>query len=310
MVTKLSDVAKAAGVSVATVSRVLNDDPTLSVNNRTRNKVENWASKLSYHKKHTRYCIATVNAKYDNLSSYNMSIAKEINDLCVDKHVNNFEVSLDNILHLKNYIGIDAVIIIGGSLMLNATEITRKFSNVVFVNLNGTPSNIGSVEINLDSVVEMMVRGMQDRKIQQRITMISTDSDGAMETQFINYLNQDSVCFDSDVIHTNMDYHNLPNFKNLSLNRKLTGLFVPNSVMALKVMREITKCHLNNSFCVFSINVSPLEQMAYQSLHSIWVDPTELGRLAFENVYDRLTGNSKYFRKILISPRLSTKNNN
>ncbi|MCA2447878.1 MULTISPECIES: LacI family DNA-binding transcriptional regulator, partial [Vibrio] len=44
----LKDIATEAGVSLATVSRVLNDDPTLSVKEETKRRILEIAEKLEY----------------------------------------------------------------------------------------------------------------------------------------------------------------------------------------------------------------------------------------------------------------------
>lgn len=47
----IKDIAERAGVSIATVSRVLNFDPTLSVTDETRKKIFEAAEELSYKKR-------------------------------------------------------------------------------------------------------------------------------------------------------------------------------------------------------------------------------------------------------------------
>ena len=47
----LKDIAKRAGVSSATVSRILNQDETLSVTPQTRERVQEIARELNYQKK-------------------------------------------------------------------------------------------------------------------------------------------------------------------------------------------------------------------------------------------------------------------
>ena len=47
----LKDIAKRAGVSSATVSRILNQDETLSVTPQTRERVQEIARELNYKKK-------------------------------------------------------------------------------------------------------------------------------------------------------------------------------------------------------------------------------------------------------------------
>ena len=54
MAVTLRDIAKRAGVSLATVSRVLNDDPQLAVSDETRKKILTIAEELSYTKRRRR----------------------------------------------------------------------------------------------------------------------------------------------------------------------------------------------------------------------------------------------------------------
>ena len=50
----ITDIAKKAGVSISTVSRVLNYDPTLSVTDETKRKIFEVAEKLNYTKYKTK----------------------------------------------------------------------------------------------------------------------------------------------------------------------------------------------------------------------------------------------------------------
>lgn len=47
----IKDIAEKVGVSISTVSRVLNYDPTLSVSDETKRKIFQTAEDLSYRKK-------------------------------------------------------------------------------------------------------------------------------------------------------------------------------------------------------------------------------------------------------------------
>ena len=50
MAVTLRDIANKAGVSIATVSRILNNDTTLSVNEKTRQRVLDTAERFNYTK--------------------------------------------------------------------------------------------------------------------------------------------------------------------------------------------------------------------------------------------------------------------
>lgn len=77
MAVTLKDIAERAGVSLATVSRVLNNDPQLSVGEDTRRKILTIAEQLSYTKKHRRS--AATGHKIAVVQWY--STARELDDL-------------------------------------------------------------------------------------------------------------------------------------------------------------------------------------------------------------------------------------
>ena len=56
----LNDIAEACGVSKATVSRVLNQDPGFSVGEETREKILNTAAQMNYEKAPLCQCQAEV----------------------------------------------------------------------------------------------------------------------------------------------------------------------------------------------------------------------------------------------------------
>ena len=60
MAAKIKDIAEKAGLSIATVSRVLNQDPNLSVTDQTREKVYAAAEALSYQKKTFKHSLKKI----------------------------------------------------------------------------------------------------------------------------------------------------------------------------------------------------------------------------------------------------------
>ena len=69
----LKDIASLANVSIATVSRVLNQDPTLAVTEQTRHRILTAADELGY-KRHQK--AATLKRKNTRLPSFNGSASK------------------------------------------------------------------------------------------------------------------------------------------------------------------------------------------------------------------------------------------
>lgn len=77
----IKDIAAKAGVSAATVSRVLNYDETMSVSDKTRNKIFKIAEELSY-VKHTKQKNSLNKTKKNVLRSSNGILNKKKSMTC------------------------------------------------------------------------------------------------------------------------------------------------------------------------------------------------------------------------------------
>lgn len=77
---KLKDIAIEAGVSLATVSRVLNNDPTLSVKEETKYRILEIAEKLEYRTSSSKKGIKEAKQKHHFLALYNYKQETEVND--------------------------------------------------------------------------------------------------------------------------------------------------------------------------------------------------------------------------------------
>ncbi len=76
----LKDIATEAGVSLATVSRVLNDDPTLSVKEETKHRIFEIAEKLEYRTSSSKRAARDTKQKHHFLALYNYKQEAEVND--------------------------------------------------------------------------------------------------------------------------------------------------------------------------------------------------------------------------------------
>ncbi|STR20286.1 Evolved beta-D-galactosidase transcriptional repressor [Klebsiella oxytoca] len=76
----LKDIATEAGVSLATVSRVLNDDPTLNVKEETKHRILEVAEKLEYKSTSSRKTQVHTVGHHHILAIYSYQQDLEIND--------------------------------------------------------------------------------------------------------------------------------------------------------------------------------------------------------------------------------------
>ncbi|MGP8307453.1 transcriptional regulator EbgR [Vibrio sp. YIC-376] len=77
---KLKDIANEAGVSLATVSRVLNDDPTLNVKPETKHRIAEIAERLEYRSKRSKTLANETKQRHHFLALYSYKQEVEVND--------------------------------------------------------------------------------------------------------------------------------------------------------------------------------------------------------------------------------------
>lgn len=101
----IKDIAEQANVSTATVSRILNNDPSLSVSGNTRKKVLEVVSELNYKpvkrnktksvRAKEAYNIGLVLANDEAIDPYFMSIRKGIESIC-----DQYPISISSIFNI------------------------------------------------------------------------------------------------------------------------------------------------------------------------------------------------------------------
>lgn len=140
----IKDIAKGAGVSIATVSRVLNLDETLNVSEETRKKVMEIAEKLNY---------LTVKERKNKIKNYTIGIVywyteiQELNDpyflsirmavekKCSEEKIKFKPIDFQKIINegIKEYTDLDGILAIG-VFEKKEIELMEKLSkNIVFV---------------------------------------------------------------------------------------------------------------------------------------------------------------------------------
>ena len=137
----LKEIAELAGVSLTTVSRVLNMDETLNVSEVTRQKVLETAEELNYVATRTKrvkmkqYTIGIINwysHKQELDDPYYFSIRLAIEKKCREEQINYTNIERFDLKEDK-YKGIDGIIAIGKFGEEDITVIENIASHIVFV---------------------------------------------------------------------------------------------------------------------------------------------------------------------------------
>ena len=138
----IKDIAEMAGVSITTVSRILNNDSSLSTTMETKQKVIDAAKKLNY-KKVGRSTKATFrlgivqwfSAEQELQDTYYLSVRNGIEDFCIKnciQIVRAFKTDVNYMDYLEN---INGLICIGKFSKKEVKELKRISKNIVFLDM-------------------------------------------------------------------------------------------------------------------------------------------------------------------------------
>ncbi|WP_412517970.1 LacI family DNA-binding transcriptional regulator [Staphylococcus simulans] len=161
----IRDIAKQAGVSPGTVSRVLNEDPTLSVSDSTRTRILNTAKELEYHK------AVRVNRQVQIITY--ASRRREMADpfhrelrLAIESEIKKLNLTLKKTLRIetgfKKQDLLDvkkagAVLVIGNFSLDALQEIYHHNPNMVVINNKQVPDYIDAVYSDLEQAMYQLL---------------------------------------------------------------------------------------------------------------------------------------------------------
>lgn len=158
----IKQIAELLGISNATVSRVLNHDPTISVSEQTRAAIFKTADEIGYKKK-------KINPKIDNIALlywveegeeldniFNESILNEIVEQARSRNISIVKYEKSNGITAVNE-NITAFIAIGWFDMKEIEHLKRITCNGVFINTLPDESVFDSVQANQESMVRQIV---------------------------------------------------------------------------------------------------------------------------------------------------------
>ncbi|KRK42872.1 LacI family transcriptional regulator LacR [Companilactobacillus crustorum] len=320
----INDIAKAAGVSNATVSRVLNNDQKLQVSSETRKKIFDVADSLNYtkYKKKIPTAIGTISV----IQWYTRE--QEINDLYylsirwgVEKRLRENNYKIKNIFSFEEFDNIkntDGIVAIGKYSPDQIKQLKSLDVPIVVVDSDTMRYEVSCVTTDFDSSVFKIINHFTKNK-HSKIGMIAgqeetTDNQklyDPREMAFIKYMSISNL-FNQNYIFKgpfNIDSgYALMNKAIKKLGRNLpTAFFIASDELAVGAIRALEEQHISipDRVSIVGFNGSAIDNYLSPSLSTIEVDKQEMGSDAVDLLLKIKDKSLKHSVKLTIGTTLT-----
>lgn len=320
----MKDVAKAANVSIATVSRILNGDLTLNVREETREAVFEAAKELNYELKIRKVSdgitygivqwISSYEEKDDN---YYFNIRMSVENYCVLNNINikrYYRENLDNVFLDKD---IDGLLCIGKFSNELAHRLSKQYKNIVFVDSNPNFNKYNSVysnfkaatKIALDHFVEnghTCIGYIGGREyLDEAHTKLFLDH---REKIYFDYIKENNLSNNNNQFVYTGEYS--ADFGYDSATQMLesgsypTAILCGNDVIALGALSALNELGYLDKISVIGFNNSPMAQYYNPPLTTINVDTRYMGELAVTLLERLINGSPKSPVQMVVAVKL------
>ena len=290
----LKDIATEAGVSLATVSRVLNDDPTLNVKEETKHRILEVAEKLEYKSTSSRKAQVHTVGHHHILAIYSYQQDLEINDPYylairhgIETQCEKLGIELTNcyfnnaLPELKKVTG---VLIVGQPSRAIRDAATALTDNVCFIDFHEPGSSYDAVDIDLVRIAKEVI----DFFIAQgarRIGFIGgQDEPGKAdirEVAFVEYGRLKGVVSEEDIWRGGFSSSSGYELAKTMLAKAdfPTALFVASDSIAIGVLRAIHEHGLSipEDISLISVNDIPTARFTFPPLSTVRIHSEMMG---------------------------------
>lgn len=290
----LKDIAVEAGVSLATVSRVLNDDPTLNVKEETKRRILEIAEKLEYKSSSSRKVLVGTVAQHHILALYSYQQDLEINDPYYLAIRHGIEMQCEKLgIELSNcYLNhalpelkkITGALIVGQPASETRDAVSALTDNICFIDFHEPGSQYDAVDIDLVRIAKEVI----DFFIAQGVSRIGfiggEDRPGKAdirEVAFVEYGRLKGVVSADDIWRggfSSSSGYELAK-KMLAKDDHPSALFVASDSIAIGVLRAIHERGLSipEDISLISVNDIPTARFTFPPLSTVRIHSEMMG---------------------------------
>ncbi|MFF2446946.1 LacI family DNA-binding transcriptional regulator [Neobacillus sp. NPDC058068] len=323
----IKDIAKMAGVSIATVSRVLNYDTTLSVSDDTKKRIFEAAEELSYKKKPARKqeagkiaVLQWYSEKEELEDLYYMSIRLGVENRCLLQGLDTAKFFQNNYEALKED-EIQGLIAIGKFSSQQVDELVKISGNIVFVDTSPDEDRFDSIVIDFEKATSKVLdyfiekghkhigylggrEGFKDNtsiiEDPRERTFKRYFADKGMLNETFMYQGTFSVDDGYSLMKRAIEEHgdNLP-----------TAFFAGNDSIAVGALRALLEEGISvpDRVNIIGVNDISVSKYVFPALSTIKVYTELMGETAVDTLIERIEGR-KTAKKIFIATELVIRN--
>ncbi|GAW98934.1 LacI family DNA-binding transcriptional regulator [Secundilactobacillus mixtipabuli] len=320
----LKDIAQKAGVSLSTVSRVLNYDTTLSVSDDTRQRIFEIAEELNYTKTKRvsqvadTYKVAVVqwysiNKELDDL--YYMTIRMEIEKRSQELHIQTIPVFQNQVSEISK--DVDGIIAVGKYSDAQVDELSAISDNLVFVDWSEMKRGFDSIVTEFKPAVFKVVDYLSAKS--QDIGIIygsEYTTDGELKIPDPRYKAFKAIMTERKLFdprfayegnYTNQAGYDLMKQAVRDLGHELPhAFFVSNDPMAIGALKALGEEDISvpERVSLFSFNDTSVAKYVYPELSAVHVATDQMGTGAVELMKSRLDNGRDVPLKVVVGTKL------
>ncbi|MDV6251382.1 transcriptional regulator EbgR [Vibrio sp. EA2] len=292
---KLKDIADEAGVSLATVSRVLNNDPTLNVKQETKRRILDIAQRLEYRSKSSRNAGGESKLRHHFLALYNYPQETEGTDPYylsirhgIESQCEKLGITLTNCYNSELEVDtqkVTGILLVGDKEQRVINKLPKRLENFICridVPEQGCPYDC--VSANLERISKQVV-DFYVAQGYERIGFIGgksqTDFTDRRKSAFVEYANLKGLVADSDLYSGDLSSQSGYDLAKLMLTKGdfPTAIFITSDTIAIGVLRAIHEFGLRipQDIALISMNDSPTASFTFPPLSTVRIHAEMMG---------------------------------
>jgi LacI family transcriptional regulator len=319
----IKDIAEKAGVSIATVSRVLNYDSTLSVSDETKKKIFEAAEALSYKKKAARKSetakIALIHwytekEELDDL--YYMSIRLGVENRCQHHDIQVTKYFQNNLEEMKQE-DIQGIVAVGKFSSKQVKDLLAITQNIVFVDSSPEEDHFDSVVIDFEKATNKVL----GRFLEKGHTSIgyiggrevfkdqTAEIEDKRELTFKQYMAQHNLLNEAFIyvgeFSVQSGYDLMVQAIKEHGSQLPTAFFAANDSIAVGCLRALLEAGIAvpERVNIIGVNDISISKYVYPALSTIRVYTELMGETAVDTLLERISGRV-IAKKVYISTKL------